>query len=193
MTAEEVRDILLRAAEVTGWTEIVIIGSQAVHGTIENPDIDIVMLSPDVDLYPKSGYQTNATWERLISALGQDSDFHVETLRYVESVSETLARFPAGWKDRAISKTIGTIGSNAEELAVTATFPEIHDLIVSKLSVPENRQKDVEFMRAVVRLGLVDRETLLERYRNAPRTTDEKIELGLRQIEEAFDSYKKPH
>jgi hypothetical protein len=186
MKAEEVRDILQRVAELTGWTEIVIIGSQAIHGTIEDPQIDAVVMSPDVDLYPKHGYGHNAIWENLLSELGQDSDFHVENLRYVESVRTTLARFPDGWESRAMTKKVGEITVNGATKNVTATFPEIHDLTVAKLAVPEDRPKDLEFMRDVVRLGLVDRETLETRYRQAPRTTPEKIAKGLTQIAEAF-------
>lgn len=146
MTAGEFRDIVRRTAEITGWTEIVIIGSQAIHGTLEDPDIAVVMLSNDVDLYPKHGYTSDAVWERLLYELGQDSDFHIETLNYVESVPVELARFPGGWEDRAISQTLGTITIGGISKILTVIFPEIHDLTVAKLAVPENRTKDIEFL-----------------------------------------------
>lgn len=170
MNAKDVYDILLRTAEATGWTDIVVIGSQAIHGSVENPDIDAVLRSPDVDIYPRGGYSHNATWENLLLELGQDSAFHVDTRRYVESVRADLARFPQGWQERALTKNIGSIERDGTALEVTVTFPVIHDLVVAKLAVPENRPKDVEFMESVVRLGLVDRAILEERYRNAPRT-----------------------
>lgn len=188
MKASEVYDILLRTAEVTGWTDLVVIGSQAIHGTVEDPSIDAVLRSPDVDLYPRNGYGHNATWENLLLELGFDSEFHINTLHYVESVRVDLARFPDGWLERALTKEIGSIEKNGVQIPVTVTFPEIHDLTVAKLSVKEDRPKDLEFMQAGVRLGLVKRDVLEERYRNAPRTEPVKIEKGLAQIAEAFNA-----
>lgn len=134
MTADDVRGILLRTATVTGWTHLVVIGSQAIHGAIPDPDIEAVQISPDVDLYPASGYGHNITWEKLMAELGSESDFHLETTHYVEGVPVNLARFPEGWEGRALSRVIGTVDLNGETVPVTATFPEIHDLTVAKLS-----------------------------------------------------------
>jgi hypothetical protein len=117
----ELFDILRRAAEVSSRSEFVVIGSQAVHGTIRDPDIDAVIRSPDVDLYPKADY-TPVVYEELMLQLGQDSDFHIETGNYIEAVSQTLARFPEGWEDRATTMRIGSVRV-APPLYAAGTFP----------------------------------------------------------------------
>ncbi len=170
-----------------------VIGSQAIHGTIEDPEIEVVLRSDDVDVYPRGGWpDSNAMYEELMLQLGQDSDFHIKTDNYIEAVSATLARFPDGWEGRAIQKSVGTFTKNGEVHRVNAIFPEIHDLTVAKLVVPVHRDKDVEFMESVVKLGLVDRDVLTARLQAAPRTTAEKIREAVAHIEKAYEKNLPP-
>lgn len=159
------------------------IGSQAIHGSFRDPDLDVVLRSDDLDIYPRAGY-TPMIYEELMLHLGQDSDYHLETGQYIEAVETALARFPAGWEDRAIRSFVGkaTIGSVKREVHVV--WPEIHDLVVSKLAI--RRQKDLEFLEGVIGLGLIDRETLRERYQAAPRITKDRLSEGLTDIDIAF-------
>lgn len=180
----ELFDILVRAAKVSGRTEFVVIGSQAIHGTLADPDIDAVLRSPDVDLYPTSGY-TPVVYEELMRELGQDSDFHVESGNYIEAVPVALARFPNGWESRATSKTVGHVTVGNDNRPVVVMFPDIHDLAVAKLAIL--RAKDVEFVEDLIRLGAVDHDILKERFRGAPRTSTERIAAGLAIIDAAFE------
>lgn len=76
MRKDDVVAILLKAAEVSGRTEFVVIGSQAIHGTLPDPPMDVVASSNDVDLYPTQGYgESNSIYEELMLRLGQDSDY----------------------------------------------------------------------------------------------------------------------
>ncbi len=85
MRKADVDKMLLKCAEVSGRTEFVIIGSQAIHGTLADPEINAVALSPDVDLYPKAGYdRRNADYEALMREVGQDSTYHEEMGTYIE-------------------------------------------------------------------------------------------------------------
>ncbi len=165
-----------------------VIGSQAIHGTVEDPEIEVVLRSDDVDVYPRGGWpESNAMYEELMLQLGQDSDFHIQTDNYIEAVSATLARFPDGWEARAIQKSVGTFTKDGEVHRVNAIFPEIHDLTVAKLVVPVHRDKDVEFMQSVVTLGLVDRDILIARLERAPRTTAERIREAIAHVEKAYE------
>jgi hypothetical protein len=185
--SQQVYEILKRASEISGWSDFVVIGSQAIHGTIEDPEIEVVLRSDDVDVYPRGGWpESNAMYEELMLQLGQDSDFHLQTDNYIEAVSATLARFPNGWEGRAIQKCVGTFTKNGEVHRVNAIFPEIHDLTVAKLVVPVHRDKDVEFMESVVKLGLVDQDLLMARLQTAPRTTAERIREVIAHLEKAY-------
>jgi hypothetical protein len=185
MRKGELIEILLKAAEVSGYTEYVVIGSQAIHGTVADPDVEVVIRSSDADIYPVQGYGDQNSWyEELMLHLGQDSDHHVEANVYLEAVPTDLARLPPDWRERATTELIGSAQVGSESRAVYAIFPEIHDLTVSKIAI--RREKDLEFLRGVVRLGLVDRTTLRERYDRAPRITKERLTEGLSDIDEAF-------
>jgi hypothetical protein len=188
MRKDDVVALLLKAAEVSARTEFVIIGSQAIHGTIPDPDLDVVTRSTDVDLYPVGGYgERFMVFQDLMLHLGQDSDYHIETDVYLEAVQPDLARFPAGWEARVTRECIGSVEIAGVRKEVTVVFPEIHDLTVSKLAVGVEfgRDKDIEFLDGVVRLGLVKREILHDRYPHAPRLTKERMARGLTEIDEA--------
>jgi len=62
---------------------------------------------------------------------------------------------PSGWQDRLILVP----GSNARH--VRGWCLEVHDLAVAKLVA--GREKDLEFVRALARLGYVERRVMLER------------------------------
>jgi hypothetical protein len=126
--------ILRKAAEISGRTQFVVIGSQAIHGTVPDPDIEAVAASNDVDLYPVDGY-TPMIYEELMLHLGQDSDFHIETDTYIEAVSTTLARFPNGWEARARRMSAGAVSLNGRPVEVSVLFPNIYDLTVSKVAI----------------------------------------------------------
>lgn len=187
MRKAEVEKLLLKCAEVSWKTEFVIIGSQAIHGTLADPSIDAVVRSPDLDFYPKAGYSSrNSDYEAMMREVGQDSTYHEETGTFIEAVSTTLARFPSGWEDRTTREVIGSIEvAGGEKREVAVIYPEIHDLTVAKLAI--GREKDLEFLQGVIELKLVDKDLLKERYRQAPRTENDRIVDGLAQIDEAFD------
>jgi hypothetical protein len=181
----ELIDILLKAAEISGRSEFVIIGSQAIHGTLPDANVEVTLRSNDVDTYPSDGYgMTNLIYEELMLHLGQDSDYHVASNAYIEAVPANLARFPEGWRDRTIREVVGTVASAGESREVVAIFPEIHDLTVSRLAI--RREKDLEFLAGVIDLGLIDQVTLRDRYLEAPRVTKERLSEGLKDIDQAF-------
>jgi hypothetical protein len=156
-----------------------VIGSQAIHGSFRDPDLDVVLRSDDLDIYPRDGY-TPMVYEELMLHLGQDSDYHVETGQYLEAVETTLARFPAGWEDRATRTHVGKATIRNIKKDVHVVWPEIHDLVVSKLAI--RRLKDLEFLKGVIDLGLIDRETLRQRYEAAPRITNDRLSEGFKAV-----------
>jgi len=156
MRKSEVENLLMKCAEVSWKTEFVIIGSQAIHGTLADPNIDAVVRSPDLDFYPKAGYSSqNNDYEAMMHEVGQDSVYHEETGTFIEAVSMTLARFPSGWEERTVREVIGSIEvADGEQREVAVIYPEIHDLTVAKLAI--GRDKDLEFLQGVIDLKLVD-------------------------------------
>jgi hypothetical protein len=175
---------VLEAAKLIRSTDFVIIGSQAVHGTFPDPPVDAVARSIDVDLFPID--YRESMFVPMHAELGFESEFFDKHGFYVEIVRPVLPRFPAGWRERATTQVAGIIEIAGEQREVRIIFPEIHDLAASKLAI--GRDQDKDFIRGIVALGLVQRDILEQRIREAPRTSLERIEEALQDIDAAFSS-----
>ena len=74
--------------------------------------------------------------------------FHQTFGYYAQGVVARTAVLPKGWKDRLVRfESPGTSG-------IVALCLELHDLWISKAVA--NRQKDIEFCRALLEIGVVD-------------------------------------
>lgn len=151
----EAFDHAVRAAgAVMGEDEILIIGSQAIHGTLSaglppeaerSIEADVAALEDPDDLKA----------DLVDGSIGEASMFHETFGYYAQGVSQTTAVLSAGWRDRLVRyETPATNG-------IVAWCLEVHDLWVAKAAAM--RPKDVEFCRAVAARGLVDRAILLAR------------------------------
>jgi hypothetical protein len=150
-------DHVLRAAgDLLGETEIWVAGSQAILGSGAEDLPVAAMMSPEVDVMPADGDAEKAL--RIHGGLGELSRFHETVGVYadgIENLGEGLIRLPEGWRDRVIDY------SSPETEGVVAKCVEIHDVCISKLLA--NRDKDNEYVRALINSGHVKPELILER------------------------------
>lgn len=152
MRYDQLEHAIRAACEVSGDTELLIFGSQAVLGTY--PDAPgILRASVEVDVQPKNRPEMT---DVIDGALGQDSMFHATHGFYVHGVSIEAAKLPEGWSERtvAVSHPTGTKGNIGLCL-------DVHDLAASKLVA--SRGKDRRFVATLLIEGLIMEETLLER------------------------------
>lgn len=173
---DEVFKAILAAADRVGATDWVMIGSQAIHGTIPNPSISTVERSDDVDAFPIT--YDEWMYEPLHSDLGFESKFQKENGFYFEVVRPRMPRLPEGWEHRIKTETIGQVIVHGTQRDVTVSFPEIHDLLAAKLVAM--RPRDTRFFRQVYRMGLIDRDQLLERISKTPKRHAEHHDLAER-------------
>jgi len=137
----ELKLALQSAGRIARDHEFFLIGSQALHASCGRPPTE-VLLSQECDLYPKNRPETAGL---LDAKLGRGSRFARRHGFYVDVVAPELASLPTGWERRLQPLQAG---------AVTALCLEVHDLLVSKLAA--GRLKDLEFVGALLRLGLAD-------------------------------------
>lgn len=96
MTREQLEHAIRAACNVSGDTELIIFGSQAILG--QYPDADEQLRkSIEVDLSPKN--KPGAIHD-IDGALGENSPFHQIHGFYVHGVSLETASLPAGWEER---------------------------------------------------------------------------------------------
>lgn len=162
-------DHAVRAAgAVLNENEIVVIGSQAVHGTIAGDlppeaersiEADVAALDDPDELKA----------DLIDGSIGEASMFHETFGYYAQGVVEETAVLPDGWRDRLVRfETRGTDG-------VVAWCLEPHDLWISKAIA--GRPKDLEFCQALVVGGLVASSILRERLAEVRSVSEERRRL----------------
>ena len=148
-------DHAIRAAgSILGESEILVFGSQAIHGSLTG-DLPVeAQRSIEVDIVAFD--DTDARKADLIDgSIGEASLFHETFGIYAEGVSETTAVLPDGWRDRLVRYESPQTGG------VVAWCLDLHDLWLAKAVA--GRPKDLEFCRAFVYAGHVDPDILRER------------------------------
>lgn len=156
MTREQLEHIIRACATIAEDDDLVIIGSQSVLGQFPNAPEEL-LISDEADIYPRNHPERA---ELIDGSIGELSPFHRTFGYYAQGVGERTATLPTSWEQRLIPVR------NARTRGATGWCLEVHDLAVSKYAA--NREKDRDFVRALIRHGLVERATLVERLATTP-------------------------
>jgi hypothetical protein len=173
---EEFDHVLAAAAAVTGEQELVVIGSQAILGSVRTPPPEL-LVSMELDVYPRYAPEVAI---QIDGSLGDGSPFHNSFGYYAHGVGPLTAKAPAGWQDRLVRHEIPKrVGGKHRAIAWCL---EIHDLILSKCVV--GRERDWLYATEAVKAGLVDVELLFARIADLPIGARERehVEKTLRAI-----------
>lgn len=156
MNRSEFDHAVRAAGAVLGEDEILVIGSQAIHGSVEDALPEEALRSVEVDiaaLEDPDGHKADL----IDGSIGEASIFHGTFGYYAQGVDEATATLSTGWRDRLVRyESPGTNG-------VVAWCLEPHDLWISKMIA--GRPKDLEFGRALLEGGVVDAGELRQRLR----------------------------
>ena len=150
MTRDEF-DHVIRAAAAIVDDEIVVIGSQAIHGEVALPPASL-LVSREVDIYPRSAPERAF---EIDGAIGDGSLFDGTYGYYAHGVGPETPRAPAGWQERLVRVDVPARGL---QQGAVAWCMSVHDLVLSKLAA--GRPHAFEFAEEAVRHGIVDREQL---------------------------------
>lgn len=151
----EAFDHALRAAgAVLGETELIVVGSQAVHASLPEPIPPEAERSIEVDIVPLDD-PDGAKADLIDGSIGEASLFQQSFGFYAQGVSETTAVLPRGWRDRLVRYESPTTNG------VVAWCLDLHDLWISKAVA--GRPKDLEFCRALLQRDMVERDLLQQR------------------------------
>ena len=141
-------DHAIRAAgSVLDEDEIIIIGSQAIHGSVSGNLPEEAGRSLEVDIAALGDVDSRKA-DLIDGAIGEASMFHETFGYYAEGVTERTAVLADGWRDRLVRyESPATNG-------VVAWCLELHDLWLAKAVA--GRPKDYEYCLALAREGFVD-------------------------------------
>lgn len=165
MKREQLEHLIRAAAALTNQSDIVVIGSQALLGQFPQAPANL-LVSIEADLFP---HAQPGLAIQIDGAIGELSPFHQTFGYYAHGVDESTAILPAGWKDRLVPLRNENTGG------ATGWCLEVHDLAASKLIA--GREKDIVFLRGLLRERLIQPETLLARTEALPVDTKRRSEL----------------
>ena len=150
MKREQLEHVLRASAAIAQEQSFVVIGSQAVLLHFPNAPAEL-LLSNEVDLYPALHPERA---ELIEGSIGVLSPFHDTFGYHADGVGPETATMPADWMQLAKLYYIGDI---------TVVCPDLHDIAVSKCVAA--RDKDADYVRALLRHRMIDPQTLESRLR----------------------------
>jgi Nucleotidyltransferase of unknown function (DUF6036) len=164
MRRDQLEHLIRAAGQVLNEQEIIVIGSQAILASVPSGLPPEAVRSIEADILPVDDVD-EAKADEIDGSLGEGSMFQETHGIYAQGVGQHTARLPEGWQERLISiRNDNTGGINGKCL-------EAHDICVSKLLA--GRPKDLEFCRALISAGVVQRATLLNRLEQTDTTSIE--------------------
>jgi len=132
------------------------VGSQALLAQFPNAP-HVLLSSIEADVFPRADPAKSILID---GAIGELSAFHQTFGYYAHGVDETTATLPPGWQDRLVPI------HNENTGGATGWCLEVHDLAASKLAA--GRDKDLDFVRLLLREKMVATETLASRVEALP-------------------------
>jgi hypothetical protein len=156
MTREELEHAIRAACDLTGETEMLVFGSQAILGQYPDAPQELRQ-SAEADMAPR--YAVDKV-DVIDANLGLDSDFHRTHGFYVHGLPIEAAILPNGWDMRAVPPRNDNTRQN------TGWCVEAHDLATSKLVA--YRDKDREFVRVLLERKLLKPWKLRQRIGQLP-------------------------
>ena len=163
MKRRDLEHLIRAAGAVAQVSELYILGSQAILGAFPGPP-DELLVSMEVDTYPV-GEPEKA--DLIDGSIGELSPFHEQFGYYAHGVGPETARLPERWQKRLISV------SNDNTGGITGLCLHPADLAISKLIA--GREKDITYVSALLRHGLVSEEGLHDLLPELPAADGERV------------------
>jgi hypothetical protein len=161
MQRPHLEHVIRAAAGITGATEIVVIGSQAVLGQFPDAPVDL-LVSVEADVFT---FRDPADADLIEGSIGEGSPFHQTFGYYAHGVAEDTAVLPEGWKNRLVTVRNANTGTGA------GLCLEVHDLAVAKIAA--GREKDLSFVAGLLGHKLADAEVIATRLRQSPFSAEQ--------------------
>lgn len=161
MKRAELEHVLRAASQIVGQRDFLVVGSAAILGSYPDDVLPFAASrSEEADLAPFDD-PTGEKSAAVEGSLGQLSQFHATFGYYADGVDFGTALPPDGWESRLVP-----FESPGAEPGRGLCL-ERHDLAVAKLVA--GRVKDLEFVDALLRAGLLEHTVLAERIEQLPR------------------------
>lgn len=185
MRREQLEHAIRAACQIIEMPEVIVVGSQAILGTYSEDvlpeeatmsmEIDVMPIAEDNDVVIELG-------DRIEGVAGELSPFESTHGFSIDGVDMSTSALAAGWGDRLVKvQNINTAPPSGEP-QFTGWCLERHDLCAAKLCA--YREKDQNFVGALLDAELIDSEVLTERLSHMPDDFSDAAARGARWLSE---------
>lgn len=169
MRRDQLEHAIRTACQIIGRPEVIIVGSQAILGTYPEEALPgLATMSMEIDILPIAG--TNEETARLADDIegvaGELSPFEEMHGFSIDGVDLETSALPEGWRDRLVKVQNANTAAPGGEPVFTGWCLDKEDICVAKLCA--FRDKDREFVNALLDAGLVDRLVIADRLPSLP-------------------------
>lgn len=187
MRRDQLEHAIRTACQIIQHSEVIVVGSQAILGTYDESQLPTAAtMSIEVDILPIAG--TNAETARLADLIegvaGEFSPFEELHGFSIDGVDLDTAVLPEGWRDHLVKVQNANTAAPAGSPRFTGWCLDKEDLCVAKLIA--FREKDINFVSALLEDRLVD----LEEVRRRLRTVADQHKAARQQADSWLGSWK---
>lgn len=164
MRRDQLEHAIRAACQIIDQDEVIVVGSQAILGSFDEDDLpEAATMSLEIDVLPVAADndETSRLADVIEGVAGEFSPFEELHGFSIDGVDLTTSILPAGWRERLVrvqNPNTAAPGTNHE---FTGWCLDKEDLCVAKLCA--NREKDRNFVAALLDAGLVDADVIADR------------------------------
>jgi hypothetical protein len=170
MRRDQLEHAIRTACQIIEQPAVIIVGSQAILGTYSEDQLpDAATMSVEVDVLPiaDSNGETARLADVIEGVAGEWSPFEQQHGFSIDGVDLETAVLPDGWRDRLVKVQNANTAASSGEQAFTGWCLDKEDLCVAKLCA--FREKDRNFVAALLDAGLVAADVIATRMPSVPR------------------------
>lgn len=170
MNRNQLEHAIRAACQIIQRPEVIIVGSQSILGTFDDRDLPAeATMSREVDVLPiaETNEQTAHLADVIEGVAGEWSPFEEQHGFSIDGVDLTTVVLPDGWRERLVKVQNDNTAAPSGQPVFTGWCLDPHDLCVAKLCA--GREKDLNFVAALVREELVDRRIIERRLSRVDR------------------------
>jgi hypothetical protein len=164
MRRDQLEHAIRTACQLIDAEAVIVLGSQAILGSLGEDLLPIAAtMSMEVDILPiaDDDEETVRLADRIEGVAGELSDFESLHGFSIDGVDLTTATLPQGWRDRLVKVSNENTVALGSARRFTGWCLDKEDLCAAKLYA--HREKDRNFVQALLDARLVDPETLRTR------------------------------
>jgi hypothetical protein len=169
MRHDQLEHAIRTACQIIGHDAVVVVGSQAILGSFTENELPAeATMSTEIDILPlgQDGSETARLADLIEGVAGEWSTFEEQHGFSIDGVDLETAVLPNGWRNRLIKVQNANTAAISGKPQYTGWCLDKEDLCVAKLSAL--REKDRNFVAALLDARLVDADVITERLSEVP-------------------------